>query len=293
MGKRKQNNKSFIKVAKQVREDFAKKEIYLTWNQAQKWTSENLYGEFRGTPANRIAKKRIDDSFNKKFKEVGKREILTVTSKQISPYVDVRMVDPNIYEAQAWWELQNVVEKLPAMAQVRIYAGTMGVTPIQVAGDYNSQDLKDMIERIREEIDNISGETFEGYVKVKPNRQDDNNPESYFIDLVFSTALTGSIIEEPTIDVGKAMPPDYSKMGVEEIKKAEKRRERQAQKRQKKQKAKTRKRPSSVQKKKSPAELIRLLELLKQDYKDDIYTKAEYKKERQKLIDKFEKGGEI
>lgn len=293
MGKRKQNNKAFIKVAKQIRSDFQKQGINITWNQAQKWASQNIYPEFRGTPERKISKKKVDASFNKLYKKYGKREILTTAKKQVSPYADVRMVNPDIYESQAWWDLANIIEQLPAMAQVRVYAGSMGVTPIQVAGDYNEQDLKDMIETIREEIDNMSGLTFQGAVKVVPNRQDDNDPASYFIDLVFSTEA-GAIVEEPTIEVGKAKGIDYSKMGIEEIKRAKKRQKRQAEKRKQRQKARTRTRPTTVgKKKKSPADLLKLLELLKEDYKDGIYTKEEYRIERQKLIDKFEKGGEI
>jgi hypothetical protein len=40
-------------------------------------------------------------------------------------------------------------------------------------------------------------------------------------------------------------------------------------------------------------ELTKQLELLKQDFKDGIYTKEEYKVERQKLLDKYNKGGSI
>ena len=35
------------------------------------------------------------------------------------------------------------------------------------------------------------------------------------------------------------------------------------------------------------------LELLRDDYKDGIFTKEEYKSERQKIIDKYNKGGKI
>jgi hypothetical protein len=40
-------------------------------------------------------------------------------------------------------------------------------------------------------------------------------------------------------------------------------------------------------------ELTKQLELLKQDFKDGIYTKEEYKVERQKLLDKYNQGGII
>jgi hypothetical protein len=35
------------------------------------------------------------------------------------------------------------------------------------------------------------------------------------------------------------------------------------------------------------------LKLLKEDFNEGIFTKEEYKKERAKLIDKLEKGGEV
>jgi hypothetical protein len=40
-------------------------------------------------------------------------------------------------------------------------------------------------------------------------------------------------------------------------------------------------------------DLIRALELLKEDFKDGIFTKEEYKEERKLIISKFEKGGTV
>ena len=44
---------------------------------------------------------------------------------------------------------------------------------------------------------------------------------------------------------------------------------------------------------KDPKALADALKLLREDFKDGVFTKEEYKEERLRLINKLEKGGEI
>lgn len=50
---------------------------------------------------------------------------------------------------------------------------------------------------------------------------------------------------------------------------------------------------AKIKKAKDPRALADALQTLREDFKDGVFTKKEYKEERNKLLDKFEKGGQI
>ena len=121
------------------------------------------------------------------------------------------------------------------------------------------------------------------------------NPCNYFIDFVLNV---GGVSVDDTQEVeGEIVPLTFEQKKVrlqrqKEVEKA-------ARARSKARKAKERERPKAEKPK--PEEKVKVdkkdileaLKLLKEDFKEGIFTKEEYKKERAKLIDKLEKGGEV
>jgi superfamily II DNA or RNA helicase len=143
----------------------------------------------------------------------------------------------------------------------------------------------------------LSGATWVGVRKLKKGKKNDGSPCNYFIDFVLSTDgdvdYSDEVFgEEISLTPEQEAQRDERRKQIEEIKRQ----------RAKARRAKQRKRPKSAKQpvsapKKQDAErekqLVKALELLRKDFDDGIFTKAEYKKERAKLISKFEEGGEI
>ena len=173
-------------------------------------------------------------------------------------------------------------------------------------GNYEGSILQEFLEELRIEYKDNSGVTLEGLVIDK----DKSNP--YFLLLASDTPKSmipkniaptklvekKEIVEE--IEVREVREVKRKKKAALKKKKSTKKKKevptKVVKRKERKDKGKKRKKTT----KKSTSEKVRLaelrvkeLELLREDFKDGIYTKSEYKSEREKLLKKYAKGGKI
>ena len=296
MSKLPKNNglRLFNKCAKQVKKEFEKQGRPEKWNEIQKWTSANLYPKFKGQSVNKVLVKDI----------VAEIKSLTLkkTPQKKSPCFSPFAVNEADFIFSDWWEIANTVEGLPTNVQIRVNGSDQfGSTRIDQRINISPEvDIMPIVEKIREYADNKSGFYFQGIIKVVPNKKDDGSNCSYFIDFVL-TLPDGTMVVVEQEAVTKSVPSEEDTERVQRQK--EKERKKRVSKREKMKKAKTQKRPTTSKKEKKEKkqakskeprpDIVRALELLKEDFKDGIFTKEEYKKEREKLIAKFEKGGKL
>lgn len=280
----------FNKCAKQVKKEFEKQGRPEKWNEIQKWTSANVYPKFKGKSVNQVKVADIK-------KEIG-LALGTTPPKKVSPCFSVFAVNKADLDSTEWWDIENTIQGLPNNVQIRVNGGSdFGRTRIDQAQNINTEiDVQPIIEKIREYMNNNSGLFFDGIIKVVPNKKDDGSNCSYFIDFVISDkdkplVIEGEVVEDrevPTKDTGR----------VERIKKVQSKK-RQT-KRQKLKKAKTQKRPTKSKKTTQPktkekrtplADKNRAKEILLEEFKLGLITKAEYREGREKIDNMYKEGG--
>ena len=186
--------------------------------------------------------------------------------------------------------------KLDPIVQARVNADGFMVSDILPAGELSSDmATKQSVNLIRENQENLSGATWVGVRKLKRNKKNDGSPCNYFIDFVLSTDGNVDYSDEVFGEQISLTPEQEAERNARRDKVEKIKRERAKARR-----AKQRKRPKTTKQPKTATpqpdrekQLVKALELLRKDFDDGIFTKAEYKKERSKLISKFEEGGEI
>lgn len=130
------------------------------------------------------------------FKSLGKTTKAELT-KKISQVVkglppsDVcnpLLLSESYLSAIEFYDLDNHFRSvLPQCLDVRVSAGQYGNTKIFNTSNYSyyGTGVKNITEETRKPVENNSDRAyFNGIVKVKPNRKDDKNPSSYFVDYV-------------------------------------------------------------------------------------------------------------
>jgi hypothetical protein len=284
--------KLFAKLVRVARKRFDKDPATKkSYQDVQKWVSANLYPLFKGENPNRVKIADIESAISAVLsgqKPKGKKK---VTCGDVFSVPDGDILELN------WWELEDTLFKLDPIVQARVNAEGFMVSSILPAGDlYSDSSTKEAVNLIRENQENLSGATWVGVRKLKSNKKNDGSPCNYFIDFVLST--------DGNVDYSDEVFGEQISLTPEQEAEREARREKVEKikrERAKARRAKKRKRPKTTKKSKPQQEsspdrqkqLVRALELLRKDYDDGIFTKAEYKKERSKLIAKFEEGGEI
>lgn len=312
MAKKKQNKGLllFIKVAKITQKEFKKQGRTESWQEIQKWTSANIYPKFKGTKIHDLRVGNVN-------KEINILLGITPQVKEIPCFNPFALRDLRDISDVDWWDVANVLETLPNNLQVRINAGDRyGETRIVQRSEINPElDIAPIIEKIREQTLNKSGDKFEGLIKVIPNKKDDGKPCSYFVDFVLE-ADQHLVIEEPLaeeIEIEKETKEER----VTRFKEAEKQKRKtktEKTKTQKTREAKKRVRPTKtkdeVEKIKEPkvielpkvregadAESIRalkdLINDLRQDVREGLITKKFYQEEIARLTKKLKEGGTI
>jgi hypothetical protein len=290
--KRKWPSKLFAKLTKVTRKVFDKDPtLKRPYNEVQKWVSKNIYAYFKGQNPNKVKITDIQKAVQAAFKGL--------TQTRISQRVcgNVFAVPDGDIDAANWWEVQDTISRIDPFVQVRVNGGAQyGRTQIDVASNIKGDPMiQEIVEDVRRDNDNASGSIWEGIRKLIPNMPDDGNPCNYFIDFVLNVG--GVSVDDTEEAEGEIVPLSFEQKKVrlqrqKEVEKA-------ARERSKARKAKERERPKTEKPK--PEEKIKVdkkdiveaLKLLKEDFKEGIFTKEEYKKERAKLIDKLEKGGEV
>lgn len=284
--------KLFAKLTRVARKRFEKDpSAPKAYKDVQKWVSNNLYPIFKGENPNRTKVSDIESTIDAIL--AGKK----VSGKKKVKCGDVFAVpDGDILEMN-WWELEDTLFKIDPIVQARVNAEGIFTSSILPAGQlYADTDTKSAINLIRENQENLSGATWVGVRKLKQGKKNDGSPCNYFIDFVLST--------DGSVDYSDEVFGEAISLSPEQEAEREARREKVEKikrERAKARRAKKRKRPKAQkavaeppkQGKEREKQLVRALELLRKDYDDGIFTKAEYKKERAKLISKFEEGGEI
>jgi hypothetical protein len=191
----------FHKLAQEVKKDFiernGRKPTIPEWNVIQKFTSKEVFPKFKHQ-----SHEKID------FPEVQKYIKFIKEPKEVRKCGNVFYVNQAVYEFVPWWDIFNIIERLPNDIQIRLNAGEHGITKLDSVFTFEYyQDIKDIYEKLRIEANNDSDGNlfFEGIIKVVPGGKDDGKECSYFIDFVLNDDA-GRVDDDEDLKIVNQMP---------------------------------------------------------------------------------------
>ena len=296
----------YNKVLTETRKALKKEGKDLTYRQAQAYVSRYVYPALKKVPNYKLHKTVINREAKTVIKHVPPEEL--DLTKHLSPGEKLSEILHSAVTFREFWEMEDIIRTaLPQNINVLISGGAAGSVGPFVAKDFNRVigQWHKVLAKIRNAASTRSkkqGEsgryTWTGVIRPMPGRPDNGNVKNYLIDFLLSDA-DGDVLshegEVPTDVIPFPIAEETLAQGTTRRKKLDKFKQR-IKKHKKKHKAKPKAKETKVTttRKLTPKQLLNItenrvkeLELLRQDFKDGIYTKSEYKKERQKIINKY------
>jgi hypothetical protein len=307
--KKPNGRKTWLKVAKKVHELNKKKKLGWTWNESMRFASKNVYPNFKGKIHNRVKLSDIELEFNTEIQQ-GKQPVPTPTPKPIENCFSALKVPAEDLIEREWWSIAdddvwiNFDSNLPMR---------FAFDNIIDTGIIKKSEMPNMME-IREDI-RRSGQKY-GLVifkvLIQPNKKDDGKPCSYYVLVTLENSSYDQNLKDGEI-YGQMTEGDLSEEQIAQREERKKEREKLMKQKTSKKEAKTRERPKEVEpksitkteskvdiefekiklQKESRDTLARILDGLRQDFKDGLITKRQFQQRQQQIIEKFEKGGKI
>ena len=276
--------KRYNKIVSLVVKDNKKKGLEYNIADVRKQVSENIYPKLKNLPHYKIRLKNIKSIIGDVVPKEDEDTVRILAENVPREYFDITL---------EWFELgeenRRNDEINPILEMNRRYpdipivikSGDDELNLKGLIGEYQNSKIQEFVELLRNKFKNKSGFIFSG-VPTWFDRKDkqyalwgtedvaENLPPENILDWVDAGEKPPLIRKKPKVekDKQKDKPKDKPKPPKKEEPK---------------------KGLSDVQ----SSNLTKQLELLRDDYKDGIFTKDEYKLERQKLINKYEKGGKI
>lgn len=307
--KKPNGRKTWLKVAKKVHELNKKQKLGWTWSESMRFASKNVYPNFKGKTHNKVKLSDIELEFTAEIQK-GNKPKATPTPKPIDNCFSALKVPAEDLIEREWWSIAdddvwiNFDSNLPMR---------FAFDNIIDTGIIKKSEMPNMME-IREDI-RKSGQKY-GLVifkvLIQPNKKDDGKPCSYYVLVTLENSSYDQNLKDGEI-YGQMTEGDLSEEQIAQREERRKEREKLMKQKTSKKEAKTRERPKEVEpksitkteskvdiefekiklQKESRDTLARILDGLRQDFKDGLITKRQFQQRQQQIIEKFEKGGKI
>jgi hypothetical protein len=305
--KKPNGRKTWLKVAKKVHELNKKQKLGWTWGESMRFASKNVYPNFKGKAFNKVRLSDVELEFNSIIKK-GKEPI--PTPKPIENCFSALKVPAEDLIEREWWSIAdddvwiNFDSNLPMR---------FAFDSIIDTGIIKKSEMPNMME-IREGI-RKSGQKY-GLVifkvLIQPNKKDDGKPCSYYVLVTLENSSYDQNLKDGEI-YGQMTEGDLSDEQIAQREERRKQREKLMKQKTSKKEAKIRERPKEVEpksitkteskidiefekiklQKESRDTLARILDGLRQDFKEGLITKRQFQQRQQQIIEKFERGGKI
>lgn len=318
MSKQKNTNlRLFSKLAKKAYKISKERNLGWTWHDAQRWTSKNLYQDFKGQYPSKIRVTDVNESFDVVIE--GKAKTISqyrATQKPKNCFSAFELTDDDVEDINYWF-LEDVVfgknGRIGFNDNLNIDVQIDGIINTGIVKKGSLISLQYVVEFLRRQYKDANTGNFPdiGFKRLYIDPKGDlNNPCNTYLLIaeVDSTAYNRSPDDIIVVTEKDLSPEEQSKRKTKQKEIDEAQRLRKL-----KQQTLKRKRPEKLEDEPEPEEKpekekkkenkkeekplsrednIRLiLEGLRQDYKDGIYTAKEYKALVKQITDKLESGG--
>ncbi len=312
IAKKVNGRKSWIKVAKKVHELNKKNKLGWTWSESMRFASQKIYPKYKGLSQSKILVKDIESQFNSEI-AISKQPIPKgVTPKPIENcFLALNVPTEDLIERE-WWSIAdddiwvNFDDNLPMR---------FAFDGIIDTGIIKKSQMPNMME-IREDIrkSGIKYGLVIFKVLIQPNKKDDGKPCSYYVLVTLENSSYDQSLKEGEI-YGQITETDLTDEQLKMREERKKQRELLKKQSATKKEAKLRDRPKEVEpktttksksktdkdtdlekikiQKESRETLERILNGLRQDFRDGLITKRQFQQRQQLILEKFEKGGQV
>lgn len=290
----------YNKVLAASRKALKKQGYDLSYNEARTYVSNYIYPALKRVPTYRLYNTVITKEADRviKYNEPG---AATVPDDD-----NIDFLNWGELQGLEFWQIPEVMETLmPDNANVQINAGSAGEIKKFKASSWGRKlnQWHEILTNIRfaaSTPDKPGGQSGEYYwvpiVKHIPGKPNNRAIENYVIEFSLHSLQYGGLFNEKPEEEKEITPIEPKGTREKGSKKREKSKEFQKKIKEKKKEFLQKQKSKKVQLKRKPtaSQLIKIsqlrnheLDLLRKDFKDGIYTKAQYKKERQKIINKY------
>lgn len=309
--KKNYSNKIFNLLCKRVYKLSKKRKLGWTWNDCQKWTSANLFKQYKGKPISKIKLTEVDNNVISVLDNVP-TEMPITTAPEVCSSVEL-IPDVDLQPIEAWWDIdESRFTTFDDYLNIRVL-----VKGFSDKGIFKKKDLdtKSIREDLRIYYKNDSDSPVYILKKMfKYGKKDSTNPCDTYLLLTEENSNFDVETEENEVKTKKKvseLPEETQKQRTEKKQKAKKSKA-ELKKIQlpnkvegKPKKAEEKPKKVEVTPKKAEgkskevikleteryAELNKTLERLENQYKSGLLTKKEWLKRQDKILDKFESGG--
>jgi hypothetical protein len=288
----KKNNslKKFNKIAKRVYKVSKKRKLNWKWQDAQKWTSANLFQQYKGTPISKIKVTEVDKNIISILDKVITQAPLPITKKV--KCASVFAIPTKFLQDINWWMLYDAVDLFEDNLNIEI--SIEGVLETGIVKKSELPKLKDTVEDMRK-LNYSSDDIIIFKVLVIPGKKDDGKPCSYYVlvTILGSNADNATKTDEIIKIVSEREIPKKSKTKIEKKLKAK---EEARKAKENKLKALKKVRPSKVEgaeDEKRKELIMETLKNLEQLYNNNQISEDLYKANVKELKNKLANGGQI
>ena len=287
--KRKRASGIFNKLAKRAYSVSKKRKLGWKWQDAQKFTSANLFQKYKKTPKSKIKPSSVDAEIIAILDGV----VPTPTPQPtpIGNCVPISDIPSSLLKEVNWWMLSDAVDLFQDNQDIRIVIDNIIDTGIVKKSTLIN--LKDTVEDMRK-LGYSSDDSVVFKILVRPNAQDDGMPCSYYV----LGTLSGSILDTQTVNdeiISLVLKKDISEDARKTLEEKEKARNDKKYEREQKKKAVSKTRPSKVEgeDEKLKAQVEETLKSLQELRDRGLISKELFKANVKELRKKLKDGGEI
>ena len=304
--------KTWLKVARKVHELNKKQDLGWTWTESMRFASKKVYPKFKGKNHTKVKLKDIELAFKNALEEgqPPKEICFLATDVPLEDLIEREWF--SIADDDLWL---NFDDNLPMRFAFD------GIVDTGIIKKSQMPNMKDIREEARKLFVNKATNSDELPILIfktliQPNKKDDGQPCSYYILVTFENSSYDSQTAGQEVTSSKTVK-DLSEEEQEKRKKRDEERKRLKKENAKKKKAEQRQKPKEVEPKsitktkatpkdetsvelqkikleKEKREVLeRVLNGLRQDFKDGVLSKRQYLQRQQQILDKFEKGGQL
>jgi hypothetical protein len=298
--KKKKSVTVFNFVAKRVHKLSKKQGLGFSWQQSQKFTSTNVFKQFKGKPVSKIKVTDIDkatNAFLTSQKQGAEAEAVAQKQKEVcaSPF----LIPSKDLEPINWWGMPEIVNSFDPFLNVSVEFD--GILNTGITKKMNVPDLVAVRESFRK-MQFSSEITIIFKILKIPSKKDDKDPCSYYVLIT----VEGSAEDESTSDaeIENFMLEGQLPTDIQAQRQAIKNEAEKAKQKTKKN-IKGKARPQQIEVKPSvEGEKIKIegekykqlnitLDGLREDFKLGLITKKQYQDRQKIVLAKFERGGKV
>jgi hypothetical protein len=317
--KKPNGRKSWMKVAKKVHELNKKKDLGFTWAESMRFASKKVYPKFKGQAHNRIKLTDIESEFDIAFSEDVQPTPQPMPTPKEKCFSALDVLTEDLID-RAWWEIGDDDVWMNFDPNLPMRFAFDGITDTGIIMKSNMPNMVDIREDIRrqrgKDANNSDGETTIVFrVLIQPNKQDDKKPCSYYVLVTLIGSNYDMGVNESDEVFGQKSEEDLTEEELQKRISNKSKEDKIKKAKRTKTEAKKTNRPKEVEpksvtkskvtststeelekiklQKSSRESLERILDGLRQDFKDGILSKRQYLQRQKLIIDKFERGGKI